>query len=126
MKNLTKSIEDYIEAIYMIEQEQEKVNIKSVDIASRLGVSKPAVNKAMNELNNLNLIEKSNYSNIVLTVKGRTLAKKIYDKHTLIYEFLLSIGVSKENANIDCCKIEHVISDETAECMKKQIKKVGF
>ena len=123
MKNLTKSIEDYIEAIYMIEQEQEKVNIKSVDIASRLGVSKPAVNKAMNELNNLNLIEKSNYSNIVLTVKGRTLAKKIYDKHTLIYEFLLSIGVSKENANIDCCKIEHVISDETAECMKKQINK---
>ena len=126
MKNLTKSIEDYIEAIYMIEQEQEKVNIKSVDIASRLRVSKPAVNKAMNELNNLNLIEKSNYSNIVLTDEGRKLAKKIYDKHTLIYEFLLSIGVSNENAEIDCCKIEHVISDETAECMKKQIKKVGF
>ena len=55
----------------------------------------------MNELNNLNLIEKSNYSNIVLTDEGRTLAKKIYSKHTLIYEFLLSIGVSKENAKID-------------------------
>ena len=121
MKNLTKSIEDYIEAIYMIEQEKE--NIKSVDIAYRLGVSKPAVNKAMNELNSLNLIEKSNYSNIVLTDEGRKLAKKIYDKHTLIYEFLLSIGVSKENANIDCCKIEHVISEETAECMKKHLNK---
>lgn len=121
MKILTKSIEDYIETIYMIEQEKE--NIKSVDIASRLGVSKPAVNKAMNELNSLNLIEKSNYSNIVLTVEGRKLAKKIYNKHTLIYKFLLSIGVSKENANIDCCKIEHVISEETAECMKKYLNK---
>lgn len=121
MKILTKSIEDYIEAIYMIEQEKGK--IKSVDISSKLGVSKPAVNKAMNELNSLNLIEKSNYSNIVLTDEGRKLAKKIYDKHTLIYEFLLSIGVSKENANIDCCKIEHVISDETAECMKKYLNK---
>ncbi|MBQ2916694.1 MAG: metal-dependent transcriptional regulator [Clostridia bacterium] len=121
MKNLTKSIEDYIEAIYMIEKEKE--NIKSVDIASRLGVSKPAVNKAMNELNKLNLIEKSSYSDIVLTDEGRKLAKKIYDKHTLIYKFLLSIGVSKKNAEIDCCKIEHVISDETAECMKKYLKK---
>ena len=116
MKILTKSIEDYIEAIYMIEQE--KGNIKSVDISSKLGVSKPAVNKAMNELNRLNLIEKSNYSDIVLTEEGRKLAKKIYDKHTLIYEFLLSIGVSKENAKIDCCKIEHVISDESFEAIK--------
>lgn len=121
MKNLTKSIEDYIEAIYMIELE--KGNIKSVDISSKLGVSKPAVNKAMNELNKLNLIEKSNYSDIVFTEEGRKLAKKIYDKHMLIYEFLLSIGVSKENASIDCCKIEHVISDETAKCMKNFLKK---
>lgn len=121
MKILTKSIEDYMEAIYMIEQEKE--NIKSIDIASKLGVSKPAVNKAMNELKNLNLIEKSNYSNIVLTDEGRKLAKKIYSKHILIYEFLISIGVSKENANVDCCKIEHVISDETAECMKKYLDK---
>ena len=119
MKELSKSIEDYIEAIYMIEQE--KGEIKSVDIAAKLGVSKPAVNKAMNELNKLNLIEKSNYSDIVLTDEGRKLAKKIYDKHILIYEFLLSIGVSKENANIDCCKIEHVISQETTDCLKKYL-----
>ncbi len=116
MKDLSKSIEDYIEAIYIIELE--KKEIKSVDIASKLGVSKPAVNKAMNELKNLNLIEKSNYSNIILTPEGKKLAKKIYDKHILIYNFLVSIGVSKENADIDCCKIEHVISDETAKCMK--------
>lgn len=121
MKNLTKSIEDYIEAIYVIEQEKEQ--IKSVDIASKLGVSRPAVNKAMNELNNLNLIEKSNYSNIKLTPNGRNLAQKIYDKHVLIYNFLISLGVSKKNADIDCCKIEHVISDETAECIKKYLEK---
>lgn len=121
MKILTKSIEDYIEAIYIIEQEKEQ--IKSVDIASKLGVSRPAVNKAMNELNNLNLIEKSNYSNIKLTSDGRKLAKEIYDKHVLIYNFLISLGVGKENAEIDCCKIEHVISDETAECIKKYLSK---
>ena len=70
--------------------EQEKEQIKSVDIASKLGVSKPAVNKAMNELNNLNLIKKSNYSNIKLTSDGRKLAQKIYDKHVLIYNFLIN------------------------------------
>ena len=58
-----------------------------------------------------------------LTEEGRNLAKKIYDKHTLIYKFLLSIGVSKEKAEIDCCKIEHVISDETAKCLKNYINK---
>ena len=121
MKELSKSIEDYIEAIYMIEQE--KGEIKSVDIAAKLSVSKPAVNKAMNELNKLNLVEKSNYSNIIMTEKGRNLAKKVYDKHILIYNFLLSIGVSEQNATIDCCKIEHVISDETAECIKKFLNK---
>lgn len=120
MKNLTKSIEDYIEAIYIIEQE--KGEIKSVDIANKLGVSRPAVNKAMNELNTLNLIQKTNYSNIELTIQGRNLAKKIYEKHILIYNFLLKLGVSQENANIDCCKIEHVISEETAECIKKQMQ----
>ena len=120
MKNLSKSIEDYIETIYIIEQE--KNEIKSVDVANKLGVSKPAVNKAMNELNNLNLIQKTNYSNIELTDQGRNLAKKIYEKHILIYNFLLKLGVSEENANIDCCKIEHVISEETAECIKKQMQ----
>ncbi|MBQ6992297.1 MAG: metal-dependent transcriptional regulator [Clostridia bacterium] len=119
MKELSKSIEDYIEAIYMIEQE--KGEIKSVDIAAKLGVSKPAVNKAMNELNKLNLIEKSNYSNIIMTESGRNLAKKVYDKHILIYNFLLKIGVSKEIAEIDCCKIEHVISQETTDCLKKYL-----
>ena len=84
MAKLTKSIEDYLETILVLEKESSKT-VKSVDIASRLGVSKPAVNKAMNELNTLNLIEKSNYSNIILTEEGRNLAKKIYDKHTLIY-----------------------------------------
>ena len=117
MKELSKSIEDYIEAIYIVEQE--KGEIKSIDIATKLGVSKPAVNKAMNELNNLNLIEKSNYSNIIMTEEGRKLAKKVYDKHILVYNFLLKIGVNKETAEKDCCKIEHVISQETVNCLKK-------
>ena len=120
MKNLSKSIEDYIEAIYMLEKENGKV--RSIDIASKLDVSKPAVNKAMHELKEIGIIDEFNYSNIVLTEKGKKFAKQLYSKHVLICNFLISIGVPEETAQIDCCKIEHVISPETLKCMKKQLK----
>ncbi len=116
---LSKSIEDYIEAIYILEQESKTV--KSIQIATQLSVSKPAVHKAMDELQKKGLIEKTSYSGIELTAKGRKLAKEVYAKHMLIYNFLLQIGVSKETAEIDCCKIEHVISEETIACLKKQV-----
>lgn len=122
MKNLTKSAEDYIEAIYMLRLETGKA--RSTDIATRLGVSKPAVNKAMNDLNNLGFISNFNYSDICLTESGEKIAKKIYAKHILIYKFLISLGVSDDTANLDCCKIEHVISEETTECIKKFLKQI--
>lgn len=121
MKKLTKSIEDYIEAIYMLQNENGKV--RSIDIASKLDVSKPAVNKAMHELKTIGLISEFNYSNILLTEEGLKIAKQIYSKHMLIYDFLISIGVPKETAEIDCCKIEHVISSETLKCIKEQLEK---
>ena len=117
---LSKSTEDYIEAIYMIEKENGI--IKSINIANRLGVSKPAVNRAMNELINMDLISKPNYSDIVFTEKGRKVAEEVYNKHILIHDFLISLGVSEEIAEIDCCKIEHVISDETLKCIKKRLE----
>jgi Mn-dependent DtxR family transcriptional regulator len=108
---LTKSAEDYLEAIYMIEMQGETV--RSVRIAAMLNVSKPAVNKAMNHLKDHGLIDKKDYSSIKLTEKGREAAKKVYRKHTALKEFLMSLGVSEETAEEDGCKIEHIISKET-------------
>jgi DtxR family Mn-dependent transcriptional regulator len=111
MKKLSKSIEDYLEAILILNQDNNIVH--SVSVAKFLNVSKPAVNKAMNELINLNYIIKGPYKDIVLTDKGRKQAKDVYHKHVLIREFLENIGVSKEISEHDCCLIEHVISKET-------------
>lgn len=109
--SLTRSNEDYLEAILMLEKKNKKV--KSVEIANLLKVSKPGVTKAMNILKENGLIEDSYYSEIILTNKGRTEAEEILHKHNTIKLFLMSLGVSEEIAEIDCCKIEHVISEET-------------
>ena len=120
MKELTKSKEDYLESIYIQELHGER--IRSVKIATDLHVSKPAVNRAMNELADDGLISKSDYSDIVLTEFGRTLAKEIYGKHELLRTFLIQLGVSKEVAEIDCCRLEHILSNETLKCISKYVK----
>ena len=97
--------------------------IKSVEIAKMLNVSKPGVNKAMKILMDLNLITKENYGEIHLTDLGIEQAKNIYFKHTTIKNFLLRIGVSPDVADDDCCKIEHVISNETLTKLIEYLKK---
>lgn len=120
MKLLTDSNEDYLEAILILKLKNGKV--RSVDIAKRLNVSKPGVNKAMKVLKDNGLIEKDYYSDILLTQKGEEIAKKIYAKHTTIKEFLIKLGVDEETSEIDCCKIEHVISDTTFNAIKTFLK----
>lgn len=115
--NLTKANEDYLEAILLLEKEG-KI-IRSIDIARMLNVSRPGVNQAMNVLKEMKLINKDDYSDIKLTDEGRKIAQKVYEKHLVIKQFLLKIGVSEITAENDCCKIEHVLSDETFECLKK-------
>lgn len=110
-KQITKAIEDYIEAIYILEKDSS--SIKSIDISKLLNVSKPAVAKITNELKQLELISKDHYGEISLTEKGRSLAIKVYEKHIEIRTFLIKLGVSEEIAELDCCKIEHILSDET-------------
>lgn len=128
MKNknkLTPANEDYLEAILVLEKNKKKV--KSVEIARMLSVSQPGVNKAMNILKKGGLIEKDDYSGITLTEKGRAEAEKVYQRHLLINKFLRMLGVSAEVAERDCCKVEHVLSEETirqieAFCQKKTAK----
>ena len=119
MKELTTSREDYLERIYLQELHGER--IKSVRIAADLNVSKPAVNRAMNELAEDGLITKSDYSEIVLTETGRVLAKEIYAKHELLRDFLIMLGVSREIAEVDCCRLEHILSAETLQCISKYV-----
>lgn len=116
-KLTTRSNEDYLEAILTLESTQSK--IKSVKVAQLLGVSKPAVSFAMNELSLQGLIDKQSYGDICLTEKGREIAIMVKEKHNLIKCFLLHIGVSPQTAEIECCKLEHILCDETLSCIKK-------
>lgn len=116
MRELTKANEDYIEAILMLEQDHGIV--KASEIARLLNVSRPGVTKAMNALKEAGLIEKESYSAILLTEKGRHQATEVLNRHNEIKKFLIKLGVTLEVAEVDCCKIEHVISEETFEKIK--------
>ena len=120
MKKRTKAIEDYLEAILIIQNKKEPV--QSVKIAALLKVSKPAVAKAMKELLELEYIVKAYYGLISLTESGLAIAKKTYKKHKLIKKFLLNIGVSEKTAEHDCCLIEHDISNETIKKIELFLK----
>jgi hypothetical protein len=108
--NITMSGEDYLEAIYVLGGDGE---VKSTDVAAMLRVSRPAVNRAMAELNSKGLIDKRSYGKITLTAEGLLQAENVYSRHLLLHDFLVSIGVSESTAALDCCKIEHFVSEET-------------
>ena len=112
MEKMTMSSEDYLEAIFVLSASGE---VKSSDVASMLCVSRPAVNKAMGELVERELIEKATYGKITLTKAGKAEAERIYARHNLLHDFLLMIGVSETTAGLDCCKIEHFVSEETTK-----------
>ncbi len=101
----------------MLEEKKERLDISGV--AALLNVSKPAVTQMASELKELGYIEKEPYSEIVLTPTGRELAAKTYHRHKVLRAYLESIGVSSPVAEEDCCKIEHVISNETFEAIEK-------
>lgn len=112
---LHESGENYLEAILVLQQKNGCV--RNVDIATHLGFSRPSVTVAMKNLlaSGYILIEKDNIS---LTEAGRAIAEKVYDKHNVIAGFLTDLGVSAQVALADACKIEHVLSDESYECIK--------
>ena len=119
MQKRTKAIEDYLEAILILENNREP--IQSIKIANFLKVSKPAVARAMKELLELHYIQKVSYGEVSLTPNGRTIATKTYNKHKLLKKFLLTLGVSDKVAEHDCCLIEHVISKETVKQIEKYL-----
>ena len=106
-----ESAEMYLECI--LELKHEHGSVRSIDIARKTGYSKPSVSRAVGLLKKSGMIEVDEGGYITLTEKGKETAEKILERHSLISEFLVKLGVSKETATEDACKIEHVISDES-------------
>ena len=113
----TKSVEDYLEAILMIEQE--KGHCRSIDVATHLGFSKPSVSVAMHNLELDGSITRANDGSILLTEKGRRIAQDILDRHRFLTEFFCDLGVDPNVAELDACGIEHAISAETFERLRQ-------
>lgn len=117
---LHESGEDYLEAILMLEKEKEKV--RSIDIAKLLGFSKPSVSRAVSILKENGYLNVGTSGELILTDTGRETAQRIYERHLLFTELLEKIGVSKEQAAEDACRIEHAMSDESFQHLKEFIE----
>ena len=119
MKRL-ESQEDYLEKILQISKEKE--NVHAIDIARGLSFSKPSVSVAMNKLKEQGYIEINDKGEITLTPSGLAIAEKTLEKHTILTEMLVHLGVDEETAREDACKMEHDISDKTWAAIKKHFK----
>ncbi|MCD6081351.1 metal-dependent transcriptional regulator [candidate division WOR-3 bacterium] len=121
MKNMTRSLEDYLEAIWLLSRERKVVRVK--DVANRLGVTTSSVVEALHNLQQRGLIIHERYGYIDLTPEGESSGRLIYNKHSLLYEFFTRVlGVSPEVADRDACNIEHYISMETLEKLSEFMK----
>ena len=118
----TKSTEDYLETIYILSLKEKDIRMK--DIARLASVKFPSATEAVNKLIKNGYVEHSPYSDVTLTKKGEKIGKEIWNKHQILYKFLKEVlGISKDKAFREACLIEHFISDETREKLKKFIEK---
>ncbi len=124
MKNegaIGKSAEDYLESMIILKEKNGY--IRSIDIATFLGVTKPSVSNAMKRLREEGYIEMNRSGFITVTEKGMEIADKIYTRHKKLTDFFIALGVNEEVAEDDACKIEHDLSDETFEAICSHIEK---
>ena len=117
---IRKSAEDYLEAILRLQQS--KGYARSVDIATALSVSKPSVSVAMRNLRENGFITMDRESYISLTESGMYIAENIYERHRVLTEFFKGIGVEESIAEADACKVEHDLSPETFEAIRKSVE----
>ena len=117
---LQESGEMYLESIFVLSQKQN--GVRSIDISEYMGYSKPSVSRAVNLLKNGGYIRMDEENLITLTDSGLEIAQKIYDRHTLLTRMLVQLGVPEEIAAQDACKMEHGISDESLEAIRKHME----
>lgn len=114
---ILKSSEDYLEA--MLVMSERHGYIRSIDIAAELGVTKPSVSYAVKRLRENGYITMNRDGLITLTEKGLEIANRIYERHKVLTQMLVFLGVDPKTAREDACKMEHDISDETFEAIKR-------
>lgn len=118
---LHQSGEDYLEAILVLKER--KGSVRSIDVAQHLGFSKPSISRAMSILRSSGYITVEKDGRLELTEAGAQVAQEIYERHQLLTDWLIRMGVSPETAAEDACKIEHDISSETFRCLKAHAEK---
>ena len=115
--SIHESGEMYLEAILVLSKKNGFV--RSIDVSEYLGYSKPSVSRAVGILKNGNYIVMDKDGSLTLTESGRAIAEKIFERHTVLSQLLILLGVSEETATADACKLEHAISDESFEAIKR-------
>ena len=126
MKKMSMSHEDYLEAIVMLGGTTE-ASVRSVDIATKLGVSKASVNKAVSALKEQGLAEQPYYGDVTLTEEGYAYGSSVLDRHRMLSPFLSkALGIPEERAEREACLMEHAISDESFEKWSSYIKKLNL
>ncbi|MBQ7906750.1 MAG: metal-dependent transcriptional regulator [Clostridia bacterium] len=118
---IKESAEDYLESIYVLKKQ--KGNVRSIDVVNYHGVSKPSVSVAMKKLREDGYVTVDEAGFLSLTEKGEAVAGRVYERHQVISEALMALGVDRETALEDSCKIEHVISKESFERLKEFLEK---
>ena len=114
---ITEALENYLETILILTGK--KAGVHAVDICAELGFSRPTVSEALKSLRLGGYVEVDDDHHITLTSAGRDIAVGMLERHNTLSTMLMRIGVSKETAISDACKIEHDLSDETIECIKR-------
>jgi len=117
-KETNESKEDYLERILML-QEETNAPVRAIDVANSMGFSKASVSIALKKLEEEGFVTVGNKQSLHLTETGREIASKIYERHKVIGSIFISLGVDEDTAYKDACKIEHDLSEETYQALKK-------
>ena len=121
--NIRESGEMYLETIYILSQKSSEV--RSIDVGAYMGYSKPSVSRAIGLLKKDGLVNMDGQGNLTLTDAGEKIAKVIYERHLLLSQLFVNIGVDEETASEDACRIEHYISEKTFDAIKNHVKQYG-
>lgn len=117
---IQESAENYLETIYILSLKNSQV--RSIDIVNELDFAKPSVSVAMKNLRENGYISMDKDGYITLTDQGKIIAESMYERHTLLSQWLIDLGVEEKTASEDACRIEHVLSKESFEAIKQHIK----
>jgi DtxR family transcriptional regulator, Mn-dependent transcriptional regulator len=121
---ITRSVEDYLEAMYSLEQEHGTIRVK--DVAETLGVKPPSVVEAVKKLSKMNMVSYERYGTIKLKDDGVKIAEEVICRHKLLKDFLIMMGVDREIAENDACSMEHVMDVSTISKLRKFVEFNGI